>query len=272
MHGSGTIAFPGLGIGEFSLNRVAFRIFGKEIYWYGILIAAGFFLAVLLAQKLGEHNGLDSDDILNMVLIAAPVAIVGARAYYVLTTLDQYHSLYEVIAIWNGGIAIYGAILAGMAVLILYSLVKKLPILKVLDVAAPCVILGQAIGRWGNFVNQEAFGRETALPWRMELLINGVRTCVHPTFLYESLWDFAGLLLLVWVFYHCRAEGETTCLYFFWYGVGRFFIEGLRTDSLYLGSFRISQLVSVALCIAAVALYSRVSKKRAGTAKGDDAP
>ncbi|MBQ2697581.1 MAG: prolipoprotein diacylglyceryl transferase, partial [Clostridia bacterium] len=178
-----TVSFPGLGLGPFELNRVAFTIFGKEVYWYGVIIATGFFLGVSLALKLAELNGLDPDKIFNVVLITAPVAIVGARVYYVMTTLERYDSFYEMIAIWNGGIAIYGAVLAGMACIAVLCKLWKLPLLKVLDIAAPAVILGQGIGRWGNFVNREAFGGPTRNLFRMELIIDGVPTAVHPTFL-----------------------------------------------------------------------------------------
>ena len=272
MHGSGAIAFPGLGIGEFFVDRVAFTVFGREVYWYGVLIATAFLLGVLLSLRLARENGLDQDHLINLVLITTPVSIVGARVYYVLTTLDRYDSFYDMIAIWKGGIAIYGAILAGMVCFFLYCRAKKLPFLKVLDVAAPSVILGQGIGRWGNFFNQEAFGRVTDLPWRMELTIDGVRQAVHPTFLYESLWDVAGCALLLWIFFHRRADGQTAFSYFVWYGVGRFFIEGLRTDSLYVGPFRISQLVSVALCAVGVVMLRRILRRPAAGAAGEAQP
>ena len=164
-HGYGAISFPGLGIYDLEINRVAFSVFGKDIYWYGIIIATGFFLGVMLAAGLAKRSGIDPDRIIDLTLIATPVAIIGARAYYVLTTLGEYDSFYEVIAIWNGGIAIYGAIIAGLAVILIYCRVKKLPLMRVLDCLAPAVILGQAIGRWGNFINQEAFGEVCDLPW-----------------------------------------------------------------------------------------------------------
>ncbi|MBQ3077485.1 MAG: prolipoprotein diacylglyceryl transferase [Clostridia bacterium] len=257
-----TVSFPGLGLGPFELNRVAFTIFGKEVYWYGVIIATGFFLGVSLALKLAELNGLDPDKIFNVVLITAPVAIVGARVYYVMTTLERYDSFYEMIAIWNGGIAIYGAVLAGMACIAVLCKLWKLPLLKVLDIAAPAVILGQGIGRWGNFVNREAFGGPTRNLFRMELIIDGVPNAVHPTFLYESVWDLVGCALLVWIFFHKKADGQTTYGYFLWYGIGRFFIEGLRTDSLYVGTFRISQLVSLALIAVALVGFARIRKNR----------
>lgn len=248
-HGYGAISFPGLGIYDLEINRVAFSVFGKDIYWYGIIIATGFFLGVMLAAALAKRSGIDPDRIIDLTLYATPVAIIGARAYYVLTTLGEYDSFYEMIAIWNGGIAIYGAIIAGLAVVLLYCRVKKLPLMRVLDCLAPAVILGQAIGRWGNFVNQEAFGGACDLPWRMELVINGNVTAVHPTFLYESLWNAIGFVLLLMVFRRKKRDGQVFWSYMGWYGFGRFFIEGLRTDSLYVGQFRISQLVAVAAVV-----------------------
>jgi len=266
-HGYGAISFPGLGIYDLEINRVAFSVFGKDIYWYGIIIATGFFLGVMLASRLAKRSGIDPDRIIDLTLFATPVAIIGARAYYVLTTLGEYDSFYEMIAIWNGGIAIYGAIIAGLAVVLIYCRVKKLPLMRVLDCLAPAVILGQAIGRWGNFVNQEAFGGVCDLPWRMELVINGEVTAVHPTFLYESLWNAIGFVLLLIIFRHKKRDGQVFWSYMGWYGFGRFFVEGLRTDSLYVGQFRISQLVGVA----AVAVSLVMLLKKNKNVKGESA-
>ncbi|HWQ51500.1 MAG TPA: bifunctional methylenetetrahydrofolate dehydrogenase/methenyltetrahydrofolate cyclohydrolase FolD [Terriglobales bacterium] len=259
-HGYGAISFPGLGIYDLEINRVAFSVYGKDIYWYGIIIATGFFLGVMLAARLAKRSGIDPDRIIDLTLIATPVAIIGARAYYVLTTLGEYDSFYEMIAIWNGGIAIYGAILSGLAVVLLYCRIKKLPLMRVLDCLAPAVILGQAIGRWGNFVNQEAFGGPCDLPWRMELVINGEVTAVHPTFLYESLWNILGFVLLLLVFRRKKRDGRVFWSYMGWYGFGRFFIEGLRVDSLYVGQFRISQLVGVAAVAISIIMLLRKNK------------
>ena len=259
-HGYGAISFPGLGIYDLEINRVAFSVFGKDIYWYGIIIATGFFLGVMLAAALAKRSGIDPDRIIDLTLYATPVAIIGARAYYVLTTLGEYDSFYEMIAIWNGGIAIYGAIIAGLAVVLLYCRVKKLPLMRVLDCLAPAVILGQAIGRWGNFVNQEAFGEVCDLPWRMELVINGKITAVHPTFFYESLWNAIGFVLLLMIFRRKKRDGQVFWSYMGWYGFGRFFIEGLRTDSLYVGQFRISQLVAVAAVVISLVMLLKRNK------------
>jgi methylenetetrahydrofolate dehydrogenase (NADP+)/methenyltetrahydrofolate cyclohydrolase len=266
-HGYGAISFPGLGIYDLEINRVAFSVFGKDIYWYGIIIATGFFLGVMLASRLAKRSGIDPDRIIDLTLFATPVAIIGARAYYVLTTLGEYDSFYEIIAIWNGGIAIYGAIIAGLAVVLIYCRVKKLPLMRVLDCLAPAVILGQAIGRWGNFVNQEAFGGVCDLPWRMELVIGGEVTAVHPTFLYESLWNAIGFALLLFIFHRKKQDGQVFWSYMGWYGFGRFFIEGLRTDSLYVGQFRISQLVGVAaVAISLVMLLKKNKNVKVGSA------
>ncbi|NLT57658.1 MAG: prolipoprotein diacylglyceryl transferase [Clostridiales bacterium] len=251
------------------MDRVAFTVLGRDIYWYGVIIALGFLLGTLLGLKLAERSGVDQDDLLTAVLISTPVAILGARLYHVLTSLEHYHSLYDVLAIWEGGLAIYGGILAGGLCFVLCCRWKALPPLKCLDCAAPAVILGQAIGRWGNFFNQEAFGTVTDLPWRMELLIGGVKTAVHPTFLYESIWNFAGLLMLLALFKRRRFDGQVFWAYMGWYGFGRFFIEGLRVDSLYVGSFRISQVLGIALFALSVGVLllggRRVPKEKTET-------
>ncbi len=269
-HGTGLISFPGLGIHDLDINRVAFTIFGRDIYWYGIFIAMAFFLGVMIASNLAKKSGLNPDCIIDMALITTPVAVIGARAYYVLTTLDQYDSFYEMIAIWNGGIAIYGAILAGLPVVAIFCKVKKIPLLTLLDCVAPALILGQCIGRWGNFVNQEAFGEATTLPWGMELLVDGTLTTVHPTFFYESLWNGIGFLLLMYIFKKKTWDGKVFWSYMGWYGFGRFFIEGLRVDSLYVGTFRISQIVAVVAVAFAIVMIARGGNgKRLKTSGGD---
>ena len=263
-YGSGPVSFPGLGIFDLNISRVAFRIFGMEIYWYGVIIATGFLLGMILATKLAERCGVNPDDLLTVALIAAPIAIAGARAYYVATMWENYDSLWEVVNLRDGGLAIYGGILAGLVSMYVLCRWKKIPIARALECAAPAVILGQAIGRWGNFFNQEAFGTATTLPWRMELVVGGVKMAVHPTFLYESLWNIAGCGLLLWVFSRRRFDGQVFWSYMGWYGFGRFFIEGLRTDSLYVGAYRISQVLAAVLFVASAAVLVLRLKKPAG--------
>ncbi len=243
------ISFPGLGIDEFAVNEVAFSLFEKDIAWYGVIITFGIMLAVMYVMNRAKYyEGIKEDDILDFAIFVIPVAIIGARLYYVLTSLEQYDSFMEVIAIRKGGIAIYGAIIGGALATVVICCVKKIKILKMFDMLSPAVMIGQMIGRWGNFVNAEAHGGVTDIFLRM-----GIRTgymseamYVHPTFLYESLWNLLGFLLINAYYKKKKYHGEIFLMYISWYGIGRFFIEGLRTDSLYVGSFRISQVIGLA--------------------------
>lgn len=250
---SSPITFPGLGI-TIDPSPVAFTIGSKEIYWYGVIIAAGFLLAYVLMQRKAPRFGLTGDDVLDMLLWAVPIGVIGARIYYCafyweLFRDDPISCLY----IWEGGLAIYGGVIAGVLGLCLYSRVKKKPLPVVLDVASLGVIVGQICGRWGNFFNREAHGSETTSFLRMGLTgSDGVVRYYHPTFLYESVWNLVGLLLMHVLSKKRKFDGEVCLFYFFWYGLGRVWIEGLRTDSLYLfgTGIRVSQLVA-ALCILA---------------------
>ena len=250
---SSPITFPGLGI-TIDPSPVAFTIGSKEIYWYGVIIAAGFLLAYVLMQRKAPRFGLTGDDVLDMLLWAVPIGVIGARIYYCafyweLFRDDPISCLY----IWEGGLAIYGGVIAGVLGLCLYSRVKKKPLPVVLDVASLGVIVGQICGRWGNFFNREAHGSETTSFLRMGLTgSDGVVRYYHPTFLYESVWNLVGLLLMHFLSKKRKFDGEICLFYFFWYGLGRVWIEGLRTDSLYLfgTGIRVSQLVA-ALCILA---------------------
>ena len=259
---STTVSFPGLGIGEFSLDRAAFEIFGKPIYWYGIIIMLGIVAAFVHAMIRAKREGFSTDDVLDMGIFTVLFGVLGARLYYVVTTLDthEYKSFIDVIAVWEGGLAIYGGIIAGCTALVLTAVYKKINPLKVMDAVGPGVMLAQAIGRWGNFMNGEAFGYEVAegsllYPFRMGLISDYTHTgstmhYYHPTFLYESLWNIAGFVLISLVYRKKKFNGQMALMYFTWYGFGRMFIEGLRTDSLWVGPFRISQVVG-AVCVLA---------------------
>jgi phosphatidylglycerol:prolipoprotein diacylglycerol transferase len=240
------IIFPGLGL-TFTINRAAFSILGLPIYWYGILIAFGFALATFLALRDSKKYGIKSNDILDLLLFALPAAIVGARLYYVIFSWSDYqNNLLSVFDIHQGGLAIYGGVIAALITAYRFAKKRKIGVLKLFDFTIPYLALGQAIGRWGNFVNQEAHGVQTSLPWRMQIFdTDSMRyISVHPTFLYESLWDFSLFLFLIWFRKRKKLSGEVFTLYLAIYGLGRCFIEGLRTDSLYLGPIRISQLVA----------------------------
>ena len=270
------IRFPGLfGDWEFNPDPIAIHI-GHGIYWYGIILAVAMLLGMLLSAKHAKRYGLTEDNVTDLVLIGVPSCIIGARLYYVIFYLDLYLNAdgginwRSVVSVWDGGLAIYGAVIMGLVAAFVYSRIKKLPFGAVTDNAVLGLLLGQAIGRWANFINREAFGSVTTVPWRMQLYRNVIKTVdVHPTFFYESLWNVVGLLLILLVVSKARRfDGENTCFYFFWYGAGRLWIEGLRSDSLYvaIGStpVRVSQLVSVVLIIVGVLgiFYNTVIRKK----------
>lgn len=255
------ISFPNLGL-EFTVNRAAFSVFGIDIYWYGLIITAGLLLAFWYALAETKRVGVKQDDLLNMFLIAVPVALICARLYYVIFSWDDYKDdLWQVFAIRGGGLAIYGGVIGAAVVVFAYCARKKLRVGKVLDILAVGLLIGQAIGRWGNFVNGEAFGTTTSLPWAMSITRDGtaVANQVHPTFLYESLWNAVGLGLLLLYKRVRKFDGELFLAYLAWYGLGRVWIEGLRTDSLYIGPIRVSQLlagVSIVIGVGGI-LYRR---------------
>lgn len=246
------ISFPILG--SWSINPPAYlTVFGRNIYLYGILIALGFVLAILYCARRAPEFGISADNFYDLMIWLIPLSILGARLYYVAFKADYYlQHPGEILAIWEGGLAIYGGILAGVLIVCIFCKVKKIRIPAMLDVISFGVLIGQAIGRWGNFFNREAFGAETDIFCRMGLTDpSGAQIFVHPTFLYESLWNLCGLVFLILFTKKGkrRYDGQCILIYFFWYGLGRSWIEGLRTDSLYLGStgIRVSQLLSIVL-------------------------
>lgn len=259
------ISFPGLWDGEFTINETAFSIGNLAVAWYGILITAGIVLAVWYIYRQGKKSGLVLDDLLDITLFTVIPGIIGARLYYVffdwLRYPDSYQSFFDVINIRGGGLAIYGGILFGAAACIITLRCKKIRIPAFFDCLAPAVMLAQSIGRWGNFCNGEAFGSNTTLPWAMRIesqpagsdVWYTVTSGAHPTFLYESLWNLAGFILLSLLFKRRKFDGQIALGYFTWYGFGRMFIEGLRTDSLYIGStgIRVSQLLAFLFFIVA---------------------
>ena len=253
------ISFPMLG--GLRLNPPAsFTIFGHSVYFYGVLIGLGFLLGITFAAKRAKRFGLEEDDVYDVMIWAIPCAILGARLYYVLFQWDYYaRHLDELFAVWNGGLAIYGGIIAGALTAYLVCRRKKIPFPAMLDCLCFGLLVGQIIGRWGNFMNREAFGAETDAFCRMGLTApDGSTVYVHPTFLYESLWNLGVLLFLLWFEKSGRRrfDGHCITLYFLLYGLGRFWIEGLRADSLYLGQtgIRVSQLLSLVLVLSAAAV------------------
>ena len=248
-----TISFPGLGLTmdppqSFTLGPLTFNL-------YGILIALGLMLAVVYACRRCGEFGILENDILDGVLWITPLAIVCARLYYVAFEWDQYAAdPISILYIWKGGIAIYGAVIGAAVGVAIHCRIKKIRLPALLDLVALCFLIGQLIGRWGNFFNREAFGSETASFLRMGLenRWSGETIFVHPTFLYESLWNLVGFLILHKLSKKRKYDGQIALGYAAWYGLGRAFIEGLRTDSLYLGPFRVSQVLAAVSCVAAV--------------------
>ena len=285
-----TVSFPGLGL-EFDLNRVAMILFGRNVYWYGVIIGLGFLLAVLWCCRRAAYFGIKQDDIYDMLLAAVPLCIIGARAYYVLFNLSQFRgedgalNWSAILRISDGGIAIYGSVIAAALVLLAFCRWRKIDFLAFADLGVQGLLIGQLVGRWGNFMNVEAYGGLTTLPWRMcsrsiakdflhmveqdaEVVYRSIldgTVGVHPTFLYESLWNLAGLAV-IWAVSRkaYKFDGQLFLTYLFWYGLGRFWIEGLRTDSLYFFGVtvfgvpvRVSQMVALVCVVVAGGLLLR---------------
>ena len=259
-----TVTFPGFGI-SVTVKEIAFRVFGWPIHWYGIIIAAGFLLAVTFCSKRADTYGIEQDDIMDLLICAVPLCIIGARLYYIIFYLDLFKNpdgslnFTQMVRIWDGGLAIYGGIIAAILVALVFCKVKGIRFLSLADLGSFGLLIGQMVGRWGNFVNVEAYGRVTELPWRMGIYdtVDGVYQYmeVHPTFLYESLWNLLGLILLAGIVAkHRKFDGEIFLGYIAWYGLGRAWIEGLRTDSLYFFStgLRVSQVLAIASALVAL--------------------
>ncbi len=234
-----------------SIDPVAFSIGGLDVYWYGILISTGVLVGLLLAMRQAQSYGINDELPLVFLFWALPLGLLGSRLFYVIFNWSFYsQNPHLILAFRQGGLAIHGAVLTGVLVLVVFCKVKKLNFWLLGDTLAPSLILAQAIGRWGNYFNQEAYGVETDLPWAM--FIDGAYR--HPTFLYESLWNllvFAALMVLSARRHH---QGEIMVKYFIYYSIGRFFVEGLRTDSLYLGSLRQAQVLSLVFIVGGIFL------------------
>lgn len=275
------ITFPNLGLGPWFIDPVAIVAFGKDIMWYGVIITAAIICGVLYVMRRAKREKLLEDDVLDYALIVVTSAILCARLYYVIFDPDpHYESFMDVIAIWEGGLAIYGGIIGGALAVFFVSKWKGVYFSRFADMICPAVMIGQAIGRWGNFTNGEAYGSvtkfdfifrsfdisESALASPLLMNVNGVNA--QPTFLYESVWNIIGFILIITVINKKRIfAGMTALFYFAWYGFGRMFIEGLRTDSLYIpgsNTLRVSQLIGAltfAFALAAIIILSIRAKK-----------
>lgn len=282
------VRFPNLNL-EFQIDRVAFSVGDFNIYWYGLLIAVGVMFVMLTAFYLAKKMGINSDNLVDVIMFTAVGAVVGARVYYVAFAPFKYTSFIDMINIRDGGLAIYGAVIGGILLGIEGCKLKKIRVRDYLDIVGSSILIGQCIGRWGNFANQEAFGTNTNGLFGMisegtvsyltrvqsSLAAQGITVDpnmpVHPTFLYESVWCLIGFIMILWYFNRRKFAGEMMCLYAIWYGFGRFFIEALRTDSLEIfAGLRTSQLVALLSVVAGVAIivYNRYDFK--GRAKTPD--
>ena len=260
------ITFPGLFDDILTVPTETF--FGIKIY--AVMIMVGFLLAAIYAMARAKEFNSDGDIIADLLIFVLPAAIIGARAYYVLHKWDYYSQhTDEIIKVWNGGIAIYGAIIASALVIVIFSKIKKIDMLSLLDLGAISLLIGQSIGRWGNFFNAEAYGTTTDLPWGMVIRksIQTTGAAVHPTFLYESIWNAIGFVILHNYSKKRKFKGEMTLLYIAWYGLGRAFIEGLRVDSLMIGNtnIRVSQMLAIVTCVLSVIALLYFYKTKKGT-------
>lgn len=272
------LSFPGLGINGWKINPVAFS-FGESfsVMWYGVVIALGMLMAIAYASYRCKQQGIKIDDLIDIAIFTIFFGVIGARLYYVAFNPSGFKTIGDVLNLRSGGLAIYGGIIAGAITVVIVCLIKKLNWRKLFDAVGPGVMIAQAMGRWGNFFNGEAYGSVTSLPWRMcspkfasELLVNDQAPItteqyqqlltgqlgVHPTFLYESLWNVIGFVLINIFFKKKKFDGQIALYYFAWYGFGRMFIEGLRTDALFIGNtgIRVSQLLGFLLFALATAL------------------
>ena len=240
------------------MNKVAFTIFGIDIMWYGVLMSLGMILGSLIAMKEAKRVDLKEDDILDLAIFAIPLGLLGARLYYVLFNLDYYlENPSQILNFRGGGMAIHGALITGFLTGYIFCKIRKLDFFKMADTVILGMPLAQSIGRWGNFINQEAHGGPTDLPWG--IMVDGVK--VHPTFLYESIWDLGIFIFLVMFRKNKKYDGQVLFYYISLYSLGRFFIEGLRTDSLMIGPLRMAQVISLVFILCAILGHLYLSKK-----------
>lgn len=269
-----TVSFPGLGINEFVIDRVAFAPFGVEVYWYGLLIAFAVILSLLLAYRSAPRFGVKPDYVLDTIIAIVPAMIIFARIYYVIFQLDEFKGRpWSIFNLRTGGLGFYGGVIGGLLAIIIIARIRKTPLHRMVDLLVVYVPLGQGIGRWGNFFNQEAFGYNTTLPWGMYsdgthayLAHTGIgdpNLPVHPTFLYEFLANMLIFVVLIFIRKKSKRPYTTTAAYFALYGLVRFFVESLRTDSLYIPGtgLRVSMVLSAVMVITGVLFIVITSRK-----------
>ncbi len=252
------VSFEGIGIGKIYFEDYAFELFGLKIKWYALVIAFGIFVAVLIALKLSKRLGLKKEPLFDIIIGGTFFGIVGARIYYVVFNFKEFSK--DLISIFNlrgGGLAIYGAVIFSVLFGFIYCKIKNIPFFPTADIAGICFLMGQGIGRWGNFFNIEAYGVKTNLPWGMSSSeIDSSCSPVHPTFFYESLWCFIGFFLLLFFIKYRKFDGQIFLNYLIWYSFERFFVEGIRADSLWLikDYIRVSQALSFVLFFLAISI------------------
>lgn len=280
--GENEIAFPGLGIDKLTVKSEAFSVFGISIAWYGVIIATGMLLAIIFCNTQMKKYGLHPDRVFDVIIGGIIGGVVGARTYFVLMNWEEYaDDIKSVFMIRNGGLAIYGGIIGAVLVGAVVAKIKKVKMLPLLDLAGMGFLIGQGIGRWGNFFNHEAFGYNTDLPWGMtsgriqnwiiqhnssissssDIIEMTADKPVHPCFLYESIWCLLGFVVLFIISKHRKFDGQIFLTYVLWYGIGRSVIEGLRTDSLMFGNIRVSQLLAIVSSITAFILLLVIGSK-----------
>lgn len=249
------ITFPGLNL-EFNISKVAFKIFGVEIYWYAVLIVIAMVLALIMYKKRDGLYEIKFNNIMDLALYIIPISIICARLYYIIFNLEYYlQNPKEILNLRSGGIAIYGAIIGGAITCWVFCKIRKINILDLLDYVVPGLVLGQAIGRWGNFINVEAYGGETTSILRMGIIENSKYIEVHPTFFYESIACLVIFIILLLLKNKRKFKGEIVYTYLILYSLQRFFVEVLRTDSLMIGSIKVSQILSVIIFVGSVIIY-----------------
>jgi len=255
------ITFPLLGI-ELNINKIAFTIFGMKIHWYAIIIVASIILALFLCKKQDGKHGIKYEDILDLSIILLPIAFISARIYYVIFNLNSYTTLQQIINIKDGGLAIYGGIIGGAITAYIFCKKRNIKILDLLDYIVPYLALAQSIGRWGNFINVEAYGVETNLPWKMGIqTTNGIQY-VHPTFLYESICTLIIFIILTKMSKNRKYSGQVTYYYILMYSFIRAIIENVRIDSLMFYNFKISQVLSICLFVIFCIIISKKQIKQ----------
>ena len=245
------------------ISKVAVSFMGIDIYWYAILITSTIIIGYIWIKCNDGKFNIKFDDVFDLSLFMIPIAVICARLYYIIFNAEYYlNSPNEILNFRNGGIAIYGALIGAVVTILIFCKIKKINLLNLLDYLAPIIPLAQAIGRWGNYINIEAYGSETTLPLKMEIIENGITKYVHPTFLYESVGNIILFFILLKISKKRKFSGQIACLYFIGYAFIRFWVEGLRTDSLMLGNIRISQLISIIIFIIGIVIYYERENKR----------